>query len=279
MLEKRRDDRRAAGGGSSARSLQREVDDLLRLHEEAARRGAVRAAEAASLAEALAGALDDRALEARPVTISALDESTTVHALNTGLLAMSLARHLAFDEEGILSAGLAGLLHDIGKTRIGDLPAVSPDALSAEEQSVLRSHTVEGARLLLDSGKRLSGAAIVAYEHHLDWRGEGRYPPTRFARAPYALSRIVAVCDAYDVLRSERSFRAALSRQAALAYLEIIAGRSLDPDLVAAFTELARAGLPRVALPASRPEAGIGEIGWLPENGYDPDCEPRPVRL
>ena len=92
--------------------------------------------------------------------ICTLDEYSTVHCLNTALLSVRLARYLAYDEDDVLAVGMAGLLHDIGKSRLGDLPSVSRDMLSAEERAVLKTHAAEGARLLLDSGAEFQTAAI-----------------------------------------------------------------------------------------------------------------------
>lgn len=260
-----------------ARSVQAQADLVWEIHRSAARGGRVSFAEAASVATTLAGVLDEGSLGAESTLIAPLDEYATSHALNVCLAAMRLATHLAFAEDEVVAVGVAGLLHDIGKVRLGDLPAVSPEMLSSEERMLLQAHPEEGARILLDAGLGL--AAVVAYEHHMPWRGEGGYPHRHFEREPGRFSRIVSVCDAFDVLTSERSFRPALGREAATGYLRLLGGNPLDPDLVSAFLETLEGPFPRVWTPLTRPPAEPHEIGWLPETGYDWDCEPRPVRL
>ncbi len=260
-------------------SVEEEADRVWWMHDQALKAGIVRYDEVLDIATALAASLDRTALEARARVIAPLDEYTNVHCLNVALLSMRLAGHLAFSEEEVLAVGVAGLLHDIGKVRLGDLPSVSREMLSPDERDILRQHPAEGARLLLDCGASLALAAIVAYEHHMHWQSEGGYPLRFFARSTHRFSRIVSVCDVYDVLRTERTFRPGLGPEAAAQYLGLLGGQSLDPELVRAFVDLVSGPHPRVATPGSRPPAQPNEIGWLPQSGYDPDCEPRPVRL
>ena len=259
--------------------VQEEADRVRRIHEAAGSGVALSAVDVSAVVETLAGLLDRDALSARVDLVATLDEYTTAHSINTALLSMKLARALGYDDAGLIEIGGAGLLHDVGKVRLGDLPSVSRQMLSPEERGVLQSHTAEGARLLLDSGHAFTTAAVVAYEHHMSPRGEGGYPVRHFDRPIHAFSRMVAVCDVYDVLRSERSFRPALSAAAASKYLGLLAGNGLDPELTDALIDLTRVTVPRVETPLTRPLAEPHEIGWLPETGYDPDCEPRPVRL
>lgn len=264
---------------SPAASLQPEADLVWLLHADAFHGRGVSFETATAVVAKLAAALEQTELTAESQIVCPLDEYTTVHCINTALLSMKLARHLAYDEGNVLAVGLAGLLHDIGKSRLGDLPSVSRDMLAPDEREVLKTHCAEGARLLLDCGAAFQAAAIVAYEHHMHWRGGGGYPSRHFQRSTHAYSRLVSVCDVYDVLRSERTFRPALSAEAAIKYLRLLGGQGLDPDVVTAFVDLAREPLARIDLPTRQSPAEANEIGWLPESGYDADCEPRPVRL
>ncbi len=269
----------SAPAAGRAVTLQSEADLVWQLHEEALRGRPLSFATALSVVANLAAVVEQTELTAVSRLVCALDETTTVHCLNTALLSMRLARYLAYDEGDVLAVGIAGLLHDIGKSRLGDLPAVSRDMLSSDERAILKTHTAEGARLLLDSGAEFQAAAIVAYEHHMYSEGPGGYPRRHFERSTHAYSRLVSVCDVYDVLRGERTFRPALSAEATIKYLSLLGGQGLDPDMVNAFVDLAAAPLDRIDLPTSQPPAEAHEIGWLPESGYDADCEPRPVRL
>jgi len=238
------------------------ADGAWSLYGGVATRGIVPAREAESLIARLAGMLGEGPLDAPLRSLDVSGELTTTHVLNVALLAMGLARHLAFDEEEVISLGLAGLLHDVGRTRPTD---------------PLREHPSRGARLLLDSGTALTPAAVVAYEHHIGWQGTGGYPTLRFARSPHAFSRIVSICDAYDVLRTERPFRPGLSVEATDSYLKLLAGTTLDPQVVTGFAGFLAAPHAWIVHPSTRPEAALADVPWLPETGFDPDFEPRPT--
>lgn len=267
--------------GAAAADLGEVGERVHDLHREAYRRHRIDPDAAVSVTETLAAALGKTSPRAVPRPLAPAVGYDTVHCMNVGLLAMGLADHLAFSAPEILAAGRAGLLHDIGwvlcdpeadPAREGDPPA---------EETPLRGepHTIRGARLLLDSGPELALAAAVAYEHHLSANGRGGYPELHFPRTPHRFSRLVAVCDVYDALRTERPHRRALSERGALDYLRVLAGATLDPELVTGLIDLARHDLPRIDRGSTRPAAELAELSWLPDGGFDPDCEPRPMRL
>jgi len=257
-----------------------EGSDLVReLHTEAVTRGVVPPSEALELVERLEGIPASPGLQATAHPLDSEAEYTTVHCLNVALLAMGLGRHLAYGREEVLALGLAGLLHDVGRVRPGATAPAGVDPASPEARASVLRHPSEGARLLLDSGPELALAAVVAYEHHLDWQGKTGYPRLHFPRHPHQLSRIVSVCDTFDSLLTERSYRSALSPAAAGRYLPMLSGAPLDPDLVTGFLDYVGGPFARIATPTTSPPAELVELGWLPETGFDPDFEPRPVRL
>lgn len=269
-----------------ARDPQREgtrLDDTAELvhwvHGEVANKGAVPHAETEEVVSRLRAALEEPPpLAAGSRALALGDGYTTSHALNVSLLSMELARHLAYGEEEVVLVGAAGLLHDIGKVRLplGD-PAL--EGLSAEQRAAIERHPAEGARVLLAAGERHAVSAIVAYEHHWPFEGEGGYPVRHYPRSPHRFSRLVRVCDTYDVLRSSRPFRPPLSARAALRYLEIQAGVTLDPDFVTAFVGLCAGGaLPRIADP-DESTLGVAELGRMPDGPFDPDTETGTLRL
>jgi hypothetical protein len=166
------------------------------------------------------------------------------HALNTALLAFVLADALGMSTEERRECGVAALLHDIGMAR---MPAetVIGDQFTSQDRARVRGHPLEGARLLLRHGEALDGAAVVSYEHHLRVDGGG-YPRLSYPREPHVLSRVIAVCDAFDALLSPRSDRSSYDPGAALLELERSAVTQFDPRIVSAFSDVmmrsARAG-------------------------------------
>lgn len=249
------------------------------IHGEAANRGIVPRPETFELVERIHDTPASPELAAPSHPLDTEGGYTTVHALNVALLAMGLARHLAFERDEILAIGVAGLLHDVGHVRPAAGPEPEVDPSSPEARARVMRHPADGARLLLDSGSAFGLASVVAYEHHLDWQGKTGYPRLHFARHPHQFSRIVSVCDTFDSLLTERSFRPALSDDAVRSYLPMLAGAPLDPELVTGFLDYVNGPFARIAPPSTGARAALGEVGWLPETGFDPDFEPRPVRL
>lgn len=164
------------------------------------------------------------------------EEYQPAHALNTALLALAVGRELELSPADRHEAGLASLLHDIGMIR---LPAetLAVDRFTPEDRAVLRGHPLEGARLLLRQGQSFESAAVVAYEHHLRSDGSG-YPRLSYPREPHQLSRLVAVCDAFDALLAPRADRPGLDPASALRQLERSAVTQFDPAVVGALGEV-----------------------------------------
>ena len=100
----------------------------------------------------------------------------------------------------------------------------------------MRGHPLEGARLLLRQSEPFETAAVVSYEHHLRHDGSG-YPRLSYPREPHMLSRIIAVCDAFDALLAPRPDRPGLESTVALLQLERSAVTQFDGRVVGAFSE------------------------------------------
>ncbi|MDZ4865582.1 MAG: HD domain-containing protein [Gemmatimonadota bacterium] len=173
------------------------------------------------------------------------------HALNTALLALAVTDVLGMPAEERREAALAGLLHDIGMVR---LPAdmLGDQVYSPQDRARVRGHPLEGARLLLRQSEPFETAAVVSYEHHLRHDGSG-YPRLSYPREPHVMSRIIAVCDAFDALLAPRPDRPGLESTVALLQLERSAVTLFDGRVVGAFSEaILRGGRDRGLLLTSR---------------------------
>jgi HD-GYP domain-containing protein (c-di-GMP phosphodiesterase class II) len=148
---------------------------------------------------------------------------------------MAVAEALRMGAEERRECGIAALLHDIGMAR---LPAEgAADHFSSQDRARVRGHPLEGARLLLRQGELVEGAAVVSYEHHLRQDGSG-YPRLSYPREPHRLSRVVAVCDAFDALLAPRPDRPGFEPIGALREIERSAVTQFDPRVVGAFSEV-----------------------------------------
>jgi putative two-component system response regulator len=113
-------------------------------------------------------------------------------------------------------------------------------ALDQAEWTLLRNHPLIGAQIVAPF-EFFAGGALAIRHHHERWDGSG-YPDGLAGAAIPLGARIVAVADVFDALTSDRPYRPALGRDAALQYLTDEAGRTLDPDVVAVLLGLVRVG-------------------------------------
>jgi putative nucleotidyltransferase with HDIG domain len=220
--------------------LTEEVATVEWMHEQVSARAKLPLLEAESVVRSLAVAMHgDQEMLLPLLTLREFDEYTTTHSLNVSVLTMALAEAMGMGARDVRAFGVAGLLHDLGKTRIPLEVLNKPGKLTDEERSIIQRHTVEGARLIIESDRELDLAAAVAYEHHIMIDGGG-YPHRRNARPCHCASTLVHVCDVYDALRTHRPYRVAWETTAVLEYIEKGAGSDVDPDIAHTFVALMR---------------------------------------
>ena len=134
----------------------------------------------------------------------------------------------------------AGRFHDIGMLRVPQATLTKPGPLGDEEWASVQRHPEHGERML-GLSKELKDVARVVAQHHERWDGSGY--PARLAGNEIAIeARVVAVCEAWAAMVSDRPYRPALDRDAARAELLDGAGRQFDSYVVAAFLELEASG-------------------------------------
>ena len=265
---------RAASAGLSF-SLREEADAVDWLHQELKSRGDLHLLEAESIVRSLSVAMHgDQAFLIPLLRLKKSDEYTTTHALNVSILAMALAEYIGLGPKEVRGFGIAGLLHDLGKTKIPDDILNKPGKLTAEERAVMNTHTTEGAKIILESEDQLDLAAVVAYEHHIKLNGEG-YPVMKHKRACHAASDLVHVCDVYDALRTHRPYRAAWESPRVVDYIKQGAGTEFNPALANSFVAMMREWEGQIAELEHRDQEAGGDIapsGPLPvSDGPPPD--------
>ena len=214
------------------------VDEM---HDEATKKGKVPVELARSVVDTLSQAMQSEGQLLVPlVPLRETDEYTTVHAMNTSVLAMALGEFLNLSAPDVRIIGEAGLLHDVGKVAVPLEILNKPDKLTESEWDIMRQHPVEGARIILASGGDLTLPAMAAYEHHLKWNGEGGYPDLLWPRRPHRISQFIHLCDAYDAMRTNRPFQAPIPHEEILSILEKGAGVEFEPEIVRYFTRMMR---------------------------------------
>lgn len=166
------------------------------------------------------------------------DNDTGAHIKRLGYYAMSLAEALGFPRSQADLLYYASFMHDVGKIGIPDQILLKPGKLNDEEWRIMKTHTQIGARLLEGhSSELLRMAAKVALTHHERWDGTGY--PTGLAGADIPLEgRIVAICDVFDALLSERPYKRAWTYDETLDEINRLSNTQFDPQVVHCFNDL-----------------------------------------
>jgi len=173
--------------------------------------------------------------------IEADDEYTGQHTQDVVELTVAVADRLGVDEETRRAAEFGALLHDVGKVAIPNEIINKPGPLDDEEWAIMKTHTVEGQRMLERIGGMLARVGVVVRASHERFDGGG-YPDGLAGEAIPLAARIVSACDAYNAMTTDRSYRKALSVDVAVAELLNNAGTQFDPDVVDALVAVAAAG-------------------------------------
>jgi len=165
------------------------------------------------------------------------DEETGAHIRRMGEYAAVLAQALGLTEEAVEEMRLAAPMHDVGKIGVADAILRKPGKLTDEEFNRIKEHTTIGARILEGSAiALLNTAREIALHHHEKWTGNG-YPMGLSGKDIPLSSRIVAVCDVYDALVSDRVYRPAMPEDKALAIIKEGRGAHFDPRVLDVFLE------------------------------------------
>lgn len=135
------------------------------------------------------------------------DEYTYMHSVAVCALMIALARQLGLDPAQVRDAGLAGLLHDIGKMAVPGELLNKPGKLTDSEFACVRDHPEAGARMLLASGQVSPQVLDVCLHHHEKVDGSG-YPHRLPAEQISLFARMGAICDVYDAITSNRPYKA-----------------------------------------------------------------------
>jgi two-component system, cell cycle response regulator len=181
--------------------------------------------------------------QTRDVLLSTLREREPElheHLQDVGQTALAVGRRLGLTPEGLDEIARAAELHDVGKIAIPDAILLKPGPLDEEEWAFMRRHTIIGERIL-GSAAALRPVARIVRSSHERWDGTG-YPDGLGGEDIPLGARIVAVCDAFHAMTSDRPYRAAFSEDEAVAELQRSAGSQFDPRVVDAFLGALRAG-------------------------------------
>lgn len=135
------------------------------------------------------------------------DDYTYLHSVAVAALMIALGKRLGYAGEALKQVGIAGLLHDIGKVGVADAVLNKPGRLSPLEMATVRQHPQIGWDILSRESAAGPMALDVCLNHHERTDGTG-YPNRLSGDALSEIARMGAVCDVYDAITSDRSYKA-----------------------------------------------------------------------
>jgi putative nucleotidyltransferase with HDIG domain len=165
------------------------------------------------------------------------DSYTFNHCVNVGILSMALGASLGMDAISVKSLGIAGELHDIGKTMIPKKILNKPGKLSSDEFSEMKRHSELGAKIIREMEGLDPHIAQIVLGHHLHFDRCG-YPEWAQKLPFNQMIDILAISDTYDAITTLRVYQHPINPRMALNAMQKLSGTFLDASLVARFIEM-----------------------------------------
>jgi HD-GYP domain-containing protein (c-di-GMP phosphodiesterase class II) len=173
--------------------------------------------------------------------VEADDAYTGLHSRDVVSLVLDVCDQLDLNASERRDAEFAALLHDVGKIKIPAEIINKPGKLTEEEFDVIKTHTVEGEKLLAQVGGLLGNVGHIVRSCHEDWDGTG-YPDGLAREQIPRVARIVRACDAFSAMTTDRPYRNALPVEEAVSELRRCSGTDFDPEVVEALASSVESG-------------------------------------
>jgi putative nucleotidyltransferase with HDIG domain len=194
--------------------------------------------------------------------LDADDEYTGFHSRSVVSLSIAVADQLGLSSAERRNVEFGALLHDVGKIAVPKEIINKPGKLTEEEWLIVKTHTIEGQRMLDQVGGLLSEVGRIVRSSHEKWDGSG-YPDGLAGEEIPVGAAIVSCCDAFNAMTTDRPYRAAVSLEEALAEVRSCAGSQFSPAVADALVRVLAedpvaaggrgplcADIPALALPA-----------------------------
>ena len=163
------------------------------------------------------------------------DNYTFTHSVNVSVLALSVGRACACQEDELRALGLGGLLHDIGKLKIDVAIINKPGKLTDQEFETIKTHPTLGADIVKEMEGATQDVIDIVHCHHLRYDRKG-YPVDAQGKKISRLVDMSAIADTYDAMTTMRTYQNPMTPRKALAVIEKLAGSTLNPQFVERFS-------------------------------------------
>ncbi|MGH2904511.1 MAG: HD-GYP domain-containing protein [Solirubrobacteraceae bacterium] len=173
--------------------------------------------------------------------VEADDTYTGEHCRDVVRLALEVAGELGLDVDRLRNVEFGALLHDVGKIAVPKEIVNKPGKLDAREWEIIKTHTIEGQKMLERVGGFMRNVGEIVRSHHERWDGGGYPDGLRGEEIPLE-ARIISCCDAFNAMTTTRSYRRAMPSPVAVAELLENAGAQFDPRVVEALVAVVGQG-------------------------------------
>jgi len=181
--------------------------------------------------------------------VEADDSYTGEHCKDVVRLALDVAGEMGLDASRQRQVECAALLHDVGKIAVPKEIVNKPGKLNEQEWEIIKTHTVEGQKMLERVGGFMGEVGEIVRSHHERWDGGGYPDKLRGEEIPLE-ARIVSCCDAFNAMTTTRPYRKAMPTDVAIAELVANSGSQFDPAVVDALFAVVGQEQALVSLPA-----------------------------
>jgi len=194
--------------------------------------------EAKSLIEEMVSFVStDMAAVSSLLKLSSHDYYTYNHCVDVAVYSIVLAKKIFGEDKNLLmTAGLGGLLHDIGKRKISLTIINKKSALTPEEWDEIKRHPTYGKEFLESIPSVPNEAQRIVVEHHENFDGTG-YPVGLKGEDIHKMARVVSIADVFDALTTNRSYHKAISPEEALNTMFGMQPGKFDPTLFRSFNK------------------------------------------
>jgi putative nucleotidyltransferase with HDIG domain len=191
--------------------------------------------------------------------VEADDGYTGEHCRGVLQLALAVAKEVGLGAEQTRNLEFGALLHDVGKIAVPKEIINKPGKLDPNEWEIMTTHTIAGQEMLDRIGGFMRKVGLIVRSHHERWDGGG-YPDGLAGERIPLEARIIACCDSWSAMRTDRSYRKALSYEVARAEIVANSGRQFDPRVAEAFLRIVEHSAERPVPAPAPPQPAVGSI-------------------